>query len=467
MKALRVILVAGMLLFAGGLHAFAEQSYGLEKLVQTAEANSPDIHRLESALAADQAGLAGAKAQRLPTISFQNTDSYLANPQPPYVLDKGSLGSLPVGPGMSIPLPQSNVTVVPGQDNRSVNLMLSLDQPIYLWGKIREDIALREKLVATGNLAVKKQRDETRTMVTVNWYTLYYLDRIKGLLAQQQKVADELLSIAKKSLSAGQITEADFIEQRMKIQKITHAMVKVDGDRETALTNLRYLTGLTSLPSSSISFSGVDAGIAARTLPPKAALIAKAAKDNSDLKLLNLSQEISRKRVAIAKAGTPLKPTLGLNVRVGVTGSRVPGLQNDWQSYDNWFALVTLAINANLYDGGKAHSSVKEAEAKQQGAFYEAVAATRRVAKYITQTRSELGTIRENIAYYRERTKETEKIVSYEKRRLDTGAGSKLDYYQKRVEVFTEQTQMLEQELSYATRYFTLMNVIGSISGTR
>ncbi|HUX20007.1 MAG TPA: TolC family protein [Spirochaetia bacterium] len=465
MKLNGIIITAVGLFLMGAAWGSAQQLYDLGALTAAAVKTDPDIQRLESGIAVDQAGLAGARASALPTVSFLNTYSYIANPQAPYVLQAGSLGSIPIAPGKSVALPQSDVTVVDGQDDKAFNFGLSIDQPIFLWGKIKSNIALKEKLVLSDGLQVRKQRDETSTMVAVNLYSLYYLEKIEGLLEEQKRVADDLLTIARDSLKAGQINDSSLIEKRMTTDQIAHAILGVSDQRETALRNLRYLTGIDSLKSDEISFKGIDENLAARGLPGEAELMARAARENSDLKLLQLSQQIHQGKIDIASADTPLKPDLALNVQLGYKGSRVPGLESEWDTKDLWYANVTLAINANIFDGGKARSAVDAARAQKAQTGYQVDATLRQVQQYISETSYELGVIRQNIDYYRQRAKDTQDIVAYQKRLLDIGSGSRLDYYQKRVDTFTEQTQVLQQKLSYATRYLTLMNVVGAPAG--
>lgn len=464
MTQVRLILPAIILIVGCVSSLPAQQPYTLGVLTKAAIQTDPDLHRLESGVEADKAALAGARASALPSITFKNTYSYIANPQAAYVLKAGSLGSIPVAPGKSIELPQSDVTVLDGQDPKAFDFGLNLDQPIFLWGKIRSNIALSEKMVATGALKVEKQREETATMVAVNVYTLYYLDRIQKLLTEQKGVADDLLTIAEDSLRAGQISDVDLIQKRMATDQIAHAIVGVGDRRQTALRNLRYLTNIRSLTAEQISFGGIDAGLASRPLGSEAELKAQAAKGNRDVKLLQMTEGARRDKVAIEKAGVPLKPDLVLNVQLGYKGSRVPGVESEWDTKDQFYGVVSLAINANIFDGGKARSSVKGAEAERAETGYQLASTLRQVEKYISETIYELGVIKQNITYYTQRAKDTNDIVAFQKRLLDSGAGSRLEYYQKRVDVFGEETQVLQQRLNYATRYLTLMNVIGSVN---
>ena len=461
------LLLAGIIFVMGCVASLpAQQSYTLSSLTAAAIKTDPDIHRLESGVAAEKATLAGARASALPSITFQNSYSYIANPQEPYVLKAGSLGSIPVAPGKTIELPQSDVTVLDGQDPKAFNFGLTIDQPIFLWGKIRSNIALSEKMVATSALKVEKQREETATMVAVSLYSLFYLEQIEKLLNQQKAVADDLLRIAEDSLKAGQISDADLIQKRMATNQIAHAIVGVADRRETALRNLRYLTNVNSLTADQVSFDGIDTELPFRSLGSESELKTRAAEGNKDVKMLQISEGARRDKVAIEKAGTLLKPDLVLNVQLGYKGSRVPGVESDWDTKDQLYGVVSLAINANIFDGGKARSSVQGAEAEQTRTAYQLDSTLRQVEKYISETAYELGVTKKNIAYYTQRAKDTSDIVAFQKRLLDNGAGSRLEYYQKRVDVFTEETQVLQEELSYAVSYLTLMNVIGA-AGTQ
>jgi hypothetical protein len=83
------------------------------------------------------------------------------------------------------------------------------------------------------------------------------------------------------------------------------------------------------------------------------------------------------------------------------------------------------------------------------------------VSKYISESCCELDVAKQNIAYYEGRSSNAQEIEAYQKHLLEVGAGSEVDYYQKRVDVFTEQAHVIEQQIAFATQYFTLQNVTG------
>jgi len=440
----------------------AQQNYSLEQLTDAALATNPDILQLGSALQADRQELSGARASLYPTVDFQNTYSYIANPTG-YTIGKGSLGviPLPVSLGGPVDLPQSDVTVPLALYNWNVNFALTVTQPIYLWGKIRSNIALRQTVVTSDGVKLMKRQDDMRTMLDVNYYTLYYLNRLVVLLDEQKQVADDMLKIAEDSYAAGQITDADLTAKRMALRAITHAVVAADGQRENALINLRYLSGLPLSGADSVAFRSVRTDLSAQPLPPASALIDRALGKNSDIMLSTVSEAVSKSRLDIARSGTIIKPELSLNLQFAYGGPQVPLLGGSWYTEDNWVANLTLVVDSTLFDGGKSAAAVGSAEAALAQARFQTQSAVRDVSLYIAQTRNELDTIGENIRYYQSRVADTREVEKYQQHLLDSGSGSKLDYYQKRVDVFSEQAQVIEQELAYASRYFTLRNAVG------
>ncbi|HUX51105.1 MAG TPA: TolC family protein [Spirochaetia bacterium] len=458
----RVVLAACTLAVAVVCTVSAQQNYSLEQLTDAALATNPDILQLGSALQADRQELTGARASLYPTVGFQNTYSYIANPTG-YTIGKGSLGviPLPASLGGPVDLPQSDITVPLALYNWNVNFALTVTQPIYLWGKIRSNIALRQTVVAADGLKLTKRQDETRTMVDVNYYTLYYLNRLVALLSEQKQVADDMLKIAEDSYAAGQITDADLTARRMALRAIDHAIVAANGQRESALINLRYLSGLPLSRAEDVGFRAIRTDLSAEPLPSSSALIDRALGKNSDIMLATVSEAVSRNRLDIARSGTIVKPDLSLNLQLAYGGPQLPLLGGSWLSEDNWVANLTLVIGSTLFDGGKSAAAVGSAEAALAQARFQSQSAVRDVSSYIAQTRSDLDTIAENIRYYRSRVADTLEIEKYQKHLLDSGSGSKLDYYQKQVDVFTEQAQVIEQQLAYASRYFTLRNAVG------
>ncbi len=95
MRLTRTALVLAFLL-AGAGRLLAQQTYTLDDLTGLALSNNPDILQLQSAMQADEGELAGARSSLFPTVKFSNTNTYVGNPQAPYILSKGSLGTLPL-----------------------------------------------------------------------------------------------------------------------------------------------------------------------------------------------------------------------------------------------------------------------------------------------------------------------------------------------------------------------------------
>jgi len=435
----------------------AQTRYSLDDLLKYSLAGNPDIEQLAGAADADRAALDEAQADLSPSIILADYNSYIGNPQRPISLAKGSVGSLPI-PGVgSIPLPESDTVVVPGGLNWGFDVAVQITQPLFTWGKIKSNIALHRNMVTADNLRTKKKQDDVKTMARVNYYSLYYLSKLDELLYEQKAVADQMLQVAQDAFGVGQINEADLAEKRMEIGEINHAIVSVEGQRESMLRDLRFETAKHDLSADNVSFDAIDVQLAQRTLPDEQSLIQRSSGRNNDINLSTAAEEIYRNKADITRSGTLFKPDFALSLRLGYMGPYL----NDWNVQDDVVANATLSISLPLFDGGKSGAAVAEALAQLEQSHAQMQSTVRSVSKYIFRICYELGVAKENIAYYEQRVAEAQDIERYQKQMLDMGAGSKVEYYQKRVDVFTEQAHVIEQQITYATRYFTLQNVIG------
>ena len=450
-----------LVLAAAGLRAPgvapAEAVYSLDDLLKASVTGNPDIDELLSGVAADRAALDGAQADRLPSLKLADYGTYVANPQAPISISKGSVGTLPLGGGVVIPLPEADTVVVPGAEHWEFDVELQVTQPLFTWGKIAGNVALHQGMLSADGLKVKKKQEEVQTMVRVDYYSLYYLDRLVDLLTEQGAVADQMLQVAQDSYAAGQITEADLAEKRMKIREIGHATRTVEEQRESVLRDLRQATGRPDVRAENVQFSAVDSGLMQRELPEEAALLALALGRNADIRLSRAAEQIYRSKVDITQSDELFKPSLALSVRLGYLG---PVLTN-WSFRDDWIGDVTLAVSAPLFDGGKSDAAVAEARSQLQQALQQTQGATRSVTKFVSETCYQMSVARDSLAYYAQRVSDAQEIEAYQKQILDAGAGSRVDYYQKRLDVFTEQAHVIEQQLAWAARYFALQNATG------
>jgi len=456
MRCGRLLLLTLLIVMLPGFLS-AQARYSLKDLLKYSLAGNPDIEQLASARNADSAALDEAQADLLPTVKLADYSSSIGNPQAPISIAKGSVGSLPI-PGVgSIPLPESDTVVVPGAENWGFDAEVQITQPLFNWGRIRGNIALHRDIVTADGLKTKKKQDDVQTLIRADYYSIYYLCKLVKLLYEQKAIADRMMQVAQDSFSAGQISEANLIEKRMKIGEINHAIVSVEEQRESVLRDLRFETDKRDLSTDNVVFDAIDGQLAQRTLPDEQALMQRSLGNNNDIRLSMAAEAIYRNKVGITQSGTLFKPDFALSLRLGYMGPYL----NDWRVQDDWLANITLVISAPLYDGGKSGAEVAEARAQLEQASSQTRSAARSVSKYIFQTCYELGVAKENIAYYEERSSSAQEIEAYQKRLLEVGAGSEVDYYQKRVDVFTEQAHAIEQQIAFATRYFTLQNVTG------
>ncbi|HUX13507.1 MAG TPA: TolC family protein [Spirochaetia bacterium] len=449
-------------LFLGcALCASGDQLISLDQLVRAGLADNPDIEQLASARAYSQAGLAGARASGLPSVRFQSSYSYIPVP-PAYDISQGSLGSFTIPPaGPTLQFPATDITVPQDLYNWNFNFGLQIDQPIFLWGKIRGNIALHRQMVLSDAVRMEKKQAEIRTAITVQLYSLYYLDQLHRLVGEQRQTAEQMFQIAQDSFTAGQINEADLTEKRMAFRMIDHSILAIEEQEQTALRSLRSETGLLELRLDTISFEGVNTSLDRADLPPQETLVAEALGGNRDLKLLAVAQEIQKDRVGIADSDALLKPDLSLSAVVTYGGPRLPLTASDWTAKDNFGGNISLVIGASLFDGGKAASSVAQAKAQLDQTAYQKRSTERDIRSYVEQTRYQLDVDRKNIEYFSTRVDDTQKLVAYQKHLLDIGAGSRLDYFQRRIDLYTQQVHVLEERLGFANRFLTLMNVVG------
>jgi len=463
----RIPILSAALLLGISLFAGADQTYTLNDLVHAGLSGNPDIEKLVSGKAYNAAGLTDARSSLFPTVTFQNSYTYIANP-PAYNISKGSLGSIPAPSppypaGTMVSIPQTDITVPEELDHWNINLGIQIQQPIFLWGKIRHNIAMHTRMLQSDAVQIEKKQADVRTMITVQYYSLYYLRQLHRIISDQQKTAGELFRIAQDSFKAGQINEADLTEKQMAFRRIDHAIVDIEDQEHNALISLRAAASVPDLSIDSISFAGVDTALDSTDIPGTASLVDEALGNNADLKLLTITSQIREERLGVARAGTLLKPDLSLTANVTYGGPRLPLAASDWTSKDNFGGNISLVIGASLFDGGKSAAGVAQAKSELDQTAAQTQSAERDVRSYVERNRYELDVDRKNIAYYEGRVTDTEKLVAYQKHLLDIGAGSRLDYYQRRVDLFTERAHVLEQKLGFANRYFTLMNVAGKM----
>jgi outer membrane protein TolC len=311
------------------------------------------------ALAAAKAGdrLAQARARAFPSVSLEASGSWLANPPEGITVKAGELGTIPLpAPPFSMPLPSTDIVFVPDAEHAYFKADLSLNQPLFTWGKIAAAIAISERELAAAGAELAGQRRDTARQAHAAYFGALLAEKSLDLLSGMRAAARAVLEDRQRAFAEGASVRQDVLQAEAALASVEAKLVEAEESRATALEGLSLLIGV---PAGDIRLaSGFR-----ETLPAfdEQALKSAAAGSSPELLALRERAGAAREKVALEKGGAMLLPDFSLAVALGVTGQKVPWASADWSDTWDWDLRISLGTRASLFDAGSSWAKAREA----------------------------------------------------------------------------------------------------------
>lgn len=434
--------------------------YTVDDLTRAAVQNNRDLKQLAIEEEKTSVDLRSAKAARFPTIGGQIRLSHIANPIDPISVTAGEFGAYPVAGQEDILLPPQDMRIYEGMESTMYEFAVSLEQPVFTWGKIRNSISLYQQVLSTRRLNIEKKRQELAATLRVYVYSLYFIREMEDLLERQRELADRLVYISEQAYDNGFILYSDLLEARIRAKKINLAENQLKQQKEQALLDIKHTTLLDDANYHTIDFSGIDTEVDGYILPDKNALLGRAYTENTDLKLLGALKNVADYKLDIAEGKSYLKPDIGFRFELSYGGPRFPFIEPDWYGQDDYNLISTLAFTATFFDGGKLKSEIIMKETEVKASHYNLEQGKQQIEKFISETLLQLDLHRSNIEYYRLKIDNAREQAAMEKTRYDAGSGQESDYLQAVIEEYSDRITLQQEKIHFFTSYFTLLNVV-------
>jgi len=440
---------------------FAENGLGIDDLLRTTRQNNYALRRLRAEGEKSRIDLKAARAGRLPDIDFDASFSYLANPMDPVTLTAGELGTVEVPGQGEVLFPPEDMRIFDGMENTYYSFELTVDQPVFTWGKIPNTIRLYSKGVEANGLETEKTFQELSAELTGILYTIYFMEKLSGVLSEQSELADRMTEIARESYKNGFILYADVLNTEIKAKEIGVEQRRLEKERGQLLSRLRSITGQDGLDVASVDFGFVDEDLAEKKLPDAESLIKRAERNNADLQLLSKLKEIDNLKLKIAEGTGYLKPDLGLRMQLSYSGPRLPLMETDWLRQDDYGLTLSVGISTKVYDGGRLASEIALSRRETEISVIKHQEALSQVADAIRNLLLNLELAKIRMEYELLKKESSEEMISLEKAKHDAGAGSETDYLRTRLEALTHLAAYYTQKITFFQDYITLKVLAG------
>lgn len=430
---------------------FATETYNYDSLASSLRLNNTKLQAAYQDVVQAKLDTKDAKANYHPTIDLTVSGSYIINPIGPITVNASELG-----------LPYNQyITLYKGMENTLYQTSLSLQQPIFTWGKISNGVKALKEVESVRSLQLTDTENQLNAELKSRLSAIYYMDDIISLLNEQKSYADRLVELAHAAQEQGIMLAQEVKENEINALQVDVTLSEINAQYSSNLTALRTMTGLLDLTREDISYIPDEESFYSLAKEDRNALIKSATSQSQPtLQMLSHMQSAMEYSEKVSKASVYWKPDFALQVSASYGGSRLPLVETDWYRQDDYNGMVTVAFKTTVWDGGKALNNIKRSESNVANAVISRDEAINTIITTLSEQFANQDMAIAKISYLD--LKEETLVSKVEQKILlqSYGNASEADVLNAQIELTTCRLERLQEKLklaqaSYLIEYLT------------
>lgn len=430
---------------------FANETYNYDALTSSLKLNNTKLQAAYQDVVQAKLDTKDAKANYHPNIDLTVSGSYIINPIGPITVNASELG-----------LPYNQyITLYDGMENTLYQTSLTLQQPIFTWGKITNGVKALKEVESVRSLQLTDTENQLDAELKTRLAANYYMDEIITLLNEQKGYADRLVELAYSAQEQGMMLLQEVKENEINALQVDVTLSEINAEYSANLTALRTMTGILDLKREDISFTPNEEEFYNLASADRNELIKTATSQSQPtLQMLSHMQSAMEYSEKVSKASVYWKPDLALQISASYGGSRVPLIETDWYRKNDYNGMVTVAFKTTLWDGGKALNEIKRSESKVNSAIISRDEAINTIITTLSEQFSNQDMAIAKIKYLDLKEETLINKVDQKQLLLSYGKGSESDVLSAKIELTTCRLERLQEKLklssaSYLIEYLT------------
>lgn len=445
-------------LFAFPLSA---QPYDLAELNSLMQQNNPDIRAAEEEYKRSVLDYKDAVAGIGPKIDLQLSGTYMLNPP---------VGSIAVNVddiidavqwpnGVNPPKSGQYITVFDGMEQTYYSFGLTLEQPIFTWGKIYHAKKLYKEISKIQEIKFDHTKKQLETELETRIVTLGYLYKINQILEEEKTYAEELVKFSEDAETNGMLLHQDVIEARIKAKELDIAKQGVVEQIKTQLIELQRITGITDLTFEQIDYTFDDSNTSIYSTDENTRsdfMDAALSGNRPTIKMVTQAKVVNDLAAQIAKDSVYWKPDIGFQASASYGGSRFPFFEKNWTRKDDYNLNFSLGIKTTIWDGGKKLNDISRSKSNAESAQINADAARATIRKTLQEQFNTADVCSMKIEYQNLKIETTEAKIKQQEILFNSGYGSQTDLLSAKIDKCNEELEKTQQELQLAVAGLTI-----------
>lgn len=443
-------------IFSINIHA---QSYTISQMKEAIASNNSDLQKLHQEYSRSLLDVKDAKAGLGPSIDLLVTGTYMTNPPVDaiYVNVDEIINSINWPSGYKPSSGGQHIKLYDGMENTMYNFQLSVTQPVFTWGKLTNAVKLYEQIADIKQLQILSRQQILETELQTRTTSLFYLERIKQILLEEQQYIEKLITYSEDAEKSGMLLHEDVVDAKIQAKEVQIALQDLNEQIKTQLLELEKLTGLKINSADEIE-NLFDEQIIKEILScNREEVEQKALSQNSlSLRMLYMLKEVNVLSEKIAKEYVNWKPDIALQITASYGGSRFPLAEPSWLLKDDYSANLTLAVKTTIWDGGKKLNDIARKNSDVKTAELNIEDSTEAIRKTLISNWNTADVCLMKIDYQVLKIEAAETKIQQKEKIFQSGYGSEADVLKEKIDRCNQMIEKEKQSLSLAAACFTI-----------
>lgn len=429
-------------------------SYTLEELQNSMEINNPDIRSAREEYNRSLLDYKDALAGFGPKIDLMLSGTYMVKPPVGSfsVNVDDMLSAIEWPAGMKPSSSGQYLKLYDGMENTLYSFQLSLEQPVFTWGKLHQAACLYKEVSVIQEIKLLNTQKKLATELETRMLSLEYLKRISSKLEEEQVYADEMISFSEDAEKSGMLLHQDVVEARIKAKELEIALQGVNEQITNQILELQRMTGIQELDISQLQYEIDEEALDEIFLldaEGRNSLMEKALSDNTDsIRMVSQAKKVSDYALSISKNSVYWKPDVGLQMTMGYGGSRFPLLETNWLRKDDYTLNISVGVKTTVWDGGKKLRDVSRSLSNSESAAINKDAVKSTIRKTLMEQWNTGDVCRMKAEYQALKIETAASKIEHQKVLYNNGYGSKTDLLSAQMDLCSAEIEKLQQELS-------------------
>lgn len=452
---LKIIITS--LLIAGS--AVFSQTYSYDDLYSLMLVKNPEFMSLNEEYQRSLLDEKDAWAGLGPTVDLQVSGTYMANPQigPIYLNVDDVLNSIQWPTGIKPAGNGQYVKLYEGMENTLYNFQLSITQPIFTWGKIKNAIVLYKQIAEIKRTQIESKKQQLETELKTRMATLYCLNNINNIIEEEKQLVERLVKISEVAEKSGMLLHQDVVDAKIQAKELEIAQRDLQEQMNLQILELIRSSGVEDLSMDKIVFNFDEESILSIMKEDKEQLIEKALSESQlSIKLLSQLKEVNETAELIAKGYVNWKPDVAMQLSLGYGGSRFPLFEPNWLRKDESSFNISIGIKTTVWDGGKKVRDVSRKISETKSADINLIDARSTIRKTLNEQWNTIEVCTIKIEYQDLKVESSDFKIAQQETVFKTGYGSETDVLNAKIERCNQLIEKEKQILSRAVACLTV-----------